>query len=893
LLFTVTKMKPFCQVTKRYSQIAITLLISSNSFIPLLPATADPLPTTTSQNSAAPGDIENQATAQFTDSIDNSLQNIVSDLVKVTVAEVAGISATASGYVGTRYPASIVYFDFTIKNEGNDQTQIFIPAAPAIATIGGNTVIAGQLQVIEYTTVTPITNVVTTVAVTKNNLVNTTTGSATGSLMAGGLATGTLMPNGGSVPAGGYIKVRIPITIPAGTANNTPIVMTLGNTAGQISNVNTPYIIGANGAVGTGNDLYTKDNGDGLNGETSNGPPANGDGVFGDGNIANHRQEASATLTIAVDVPKVSIAGKVWDDANNSAINTFTNITGVNPGDPAESGAVLPVATPIYAVLVKSDNTVLASTQVINNGTNGAAGTNGTYTFSNIDGFQTGLYIILSSTDLSLGTSVTAATPVLPSAWTATSPLIHPITPDLTSANVTGIDFGIEQLPTAVGGSNPIQANPTGTGTVIVPATLFTTNASDPDGTVTAYKITAFPSNATSITINGTLYFLANFPATGVTLTPTQLAGMSIDPIDGAVTVSIPFQAIDNASKASTATAASLAFSGAGPVDPLSISGTIWNDKDNSGSVSPYTNIRTGTGASLEVGTDTIFGTSTTHLYAILVDMTTPAGVVLDSQMVNPAPSGTYSFSNVPANTLVRVLLSPTTVALNAPLPTTGVTPGWTATTPADSGIFNTGAASITGKDFGVLQKAKLVLIKRITRINNQVINPNDGIHLDNITPIDTFNNVGNWPTGYLIGSTNAGKIKPGDTIEYTIYFLNNQGSGAVNVKICDPIRGDQIYDPGSISLNLTSDPTAVGTSLSDAIDPTSGDRAHVYASGGKPAHCNVTATEDLDPGVAISITGTGANPLTQADLLSVPGATGVATPASYGLFRFRTKVKL
>jgi hypothetical protein len=886
-------MKPFCPVTKRCRQIAIALLISSGSLLQLRSAVADPLPTTTSQNSAAPGDIENQATAQFTDSIDNSLQNTVSDLVKVSVAEVAGISATASGYAGTRYPTSIVYFDFTIKNEGNDPTQIFIPAAPSVATIGGNTVTAGQLQVIEYTTVTPITNVVTTIAVTKNNLVNTSTGSATGSLLAGGLATGTLIPNGGSVPAGSYIKVRVPITIPAGTANNAPIIVTLGNTAGQTSNVNTPYIVGANAAVGTGNDLYTKDNGDGLNGETSNGPPVNGDGVFNDGNITTHRQEASATQTITVTIPQISIAGKVWDDANNSAIGTFTNITGVNPGDPAESGAVLPVATPLYAVLVKSDNTVLASTQVINTGTNGAAGTNGTYTFNNIDGFQTGLYIILSSTDLTVGTSVTPTTPTVPTGWTATSPLIYPITPNITSVNVTGVDFGIEQLPTAIGGSTPIQANPTGTGTAIVPTTLFTTNASDLDGTVTAYKITAFPSNATSITINGTLYFPANFPATGVTITPAQLAGMSIDPIDGAVTVSIPFQAIDNASKASATTTASLAFSGSGPVDPVSISGTVWNDKDNSGSVSPYTNIRTGTGASLEVGTDTIFGTSTTHLYAVLVDMTTPAGVVIDSQMINPAPSGTYSFSNVPANTLVRVLLSPTTVVLNTPLPIAAVTPGWTATTPADSGNFNTGSVPITGKDFGVLQKAKLVLLKRITRINNQVINPNDGSHLDSITPIDTFNNVGNWPPGYLIGSTNAGKIKPGDTIEYTIYFLNNQGSGAVNVNICDPIRGDQIYDPASISLNLTSDPTAIGTNLSDVIDPTTGDRAHIYASGGKPANCNVSATEDLDPGVTISITGTGANPATQADLISIPGATGVATPASYGLFRFRTKVKL
>jgi hypothetical protein len=47
--------------------------------------------------SPAPGIlIENQATATFTDTTDNSIGTVLSGKVTVTVAEVAGISATGS-----------------------------------------------------------------------------------------------------------------------------------------------------------------------------------------------------------------------------------------------------------------------------------------------------------------------------------------------------------------------------------------------------------------------------------------------------------------------------------------------------------------------------------------------------------------------------------------------------------------------------------------------------------------------------------------------------------------------------------------------------------------------------------------------------------------------------
>lgn len=869
-------MKPLRQVNKRYRQILIASLMSSGSLFPLLPALADPVSPTGGQNSAAPGEIQNQATAEFTDGADNAIVPIVSDIVKVTVAEIAGISAAASGTLPinnnaggapTRYPTSTVYFDFIVKNEGNDPTKLFIPGVPSIATVGGTAVTAGQFTIINYNTVAPGTGTVTTTAA--STAVPTATGLATD-----------------SVPAGGFVTVRVPITIPFGTANDADINVTLGNTAGQPSNINTPFIVGANGTGGS--DLVTQDNADGTNGDTA-GVPFNGDAT-------GHRQEASASQTVKVVVPKVVISGKVYDDGNNSANNTFTNIQ-----DNGEFGAV--VTPPVYAVLVNSLNQVVASTQVINNGTNGLTGTNGTYSFTNIDGYQNGLYVILSSTNLTTGSTVTAASPTLPTGWTSTSPLIYPafnVTNADTPALVTSYtlkDFGIEQLPTAVGATVASQVNPTGVNEFTVPATVFT-SSTDPDGTVASYKITAFPSNAVTIRINGTLYTAANFPVGGVTVTLAQLTAnaVKVDPIDGVSTVSIPFQAIDNAGKTSTNTANGLLpFSAAN----VTISGTVINDKDKS--ATGFTNIQTGA----ETGTDTLFGTNGTPIYAILYNLAT--NQVIGNQLI--PNTGIYSFANIPANTNVKVILSTTAGVLNSAVaPTAGLPGGWVGTTLQDSGSFNTGLFSIANKDFGVIQKAKLVIVKRITKIGKTAatmsnVNPNDSTSLAGTTT-DSFNfnatknptaptHIGNWPANYIVGATDAGKVVPGDFIEYTIYFMNNQGADAKNVKICDPIRGSQDYVPSTISLNRTSNPTTVGTAIGDTSS-----RVNVFSGSTVPANCNMgaaTSTGTNNGGVAIDITTIGAGTATADQPVGIPGATSATTPGNdntYGMFRFRTQVK-
>jgi uncharacterized repeat protein (TIGR01451 family) len=820
---------------KRYRSLTTISLLLSGSLLPLSPALAD-------QFSPPPGTlIENQATATFTDAADGSTGNILSDKVSVTVAEVAGISAVGSAVVNSVYRTNIVYFDFKVRNEGNDPTQLHVPAAPSLATIGpsGSPVALpagsiGQLQVIGYNndgsaTVTPIPS---------GNLVNTSTGSDTSALG---------VPNGGSIAAGGYIIVRVPVTVPAtaiATVTNPDIIsITLGNTAGQPGTTSTPYIAGNNSGVG-GNDLFTKDNTGTQNGDSAATAPINGE------------REASATqIATVVDPPLVNIQGTVIDDANGSGTSTFTNI-GTEPG-----ANVTPAIT---AILVDSLGKVVKTTPVA---------ANGTYTFSTF-GVQNGLYVILSTSTPIPGT-LAPTTGSLPLGWTNITPLSYAANAfNVGIVDVVGKDFGIDKLPVTQPVTTASPANPPGATKYKVPTLKATDAEDDPTGalgTIKTFNILTLPDATTQ----GILYY-DNVPVVaGVPITNYDPLKLTFDPVDGPVVMSFTYAAIDAAGKQdpSTTTTATMSFAATDVV----ISGTVYNDKNNSAN-NTFTNIQDNG----ELGTNAVFGTTTAPAYAIL---TNAAGIILQSVLVNP--DGTYSFT-VPASSTVKVIINATAGVVGEELSRPQPPEGWVGTSPIDSGDITTGFLSVT-QNFGIRQKAKLVLVKRITKVNGFTTNPNDGTVLTGSTT-DTYNGVGNWPANYIVGKLNAGVVKPGDTIEYTVYFLNNQGADATGVKICDPIKGSQDFLPNSIELKLGG--ASAATPLTDATD--GADRANYYVGGTAPTDCNAdqsTAVGADNGGVAIGLTGAATT--NQAAQTGIPGAIGVGAPtASYGLFRFSTTVK-
>ncbi|MBV6626027.1 MAG: hypothetical protein KI793_24360 [Rivularia sp. (in: Bacteria)] len=195
--------------------------------------------------------------------------------------------------------------------------------------------------------------------------------------------------------------------------------------------------------------------------------------------------------------------------------------------------------------------------------------------------------------------------------------------------------------------------------------------------------------------------------------------------------------------------------------------------------------------------------------------------------------------------------------------------------------------ASEADKDFGFDKNAPdVIMVKRITKINGQTVNPNDSKPLGSFVddPSDDNDTSANWPTGYVVGEIDAGRVRVGDEIEYTIYFLNAGKFKAENLRICDAIQGQQdlkadAYGAGNdLQLNVSNNGDTNLTSASGD------DRAEFIAANGTvPANCNLQVPND---------NGTLVVDVTDATLTEIPGSTAPGTANSYGLIRFTTVVR-
>jgi fimbrial isopeptide formation D2 family protein/uncharacterized repeat protein (TIGR01451 family) len=198
---------------------------------------------------------------------------------------------------------------------------------------------------------------------------------------------------------------------------------------------------------------------------------------------------------------------------------------------------------------------------------------------------------------------------------------------------------------------------------------------------------------------------------------------------------------------------------------------------------------------------------------------------------------------------------------------------------------------------------SQLLLVKRITRINNQDLTDIvDG--LSNVAttasnyvpkPYDTDDNDNKWPNGYLRGLINAGAVKPGDELEYTIYFLSSGGLSVNNLKFCDLVPANTTFistafsgltpndgvSGGSQGIALAVGSTTPTVYFSNAADS---DRGAFYAANdaSTPTNCG----SNTNGAVVVNITKDPVLP-------NLPAATERGTPAnSYGFVRFRAKVK-
>jgi uncharacterized repeat protein (TIGR01451 family) len=313
------------------------------------------------------------------------------------------------------------------------------------------------------------------------------------------------------------------------------------------------------------------------------------------------------------------------------------------------------------------------------------------------------------------------------------------------------------------------------------------------------------------------------------------------------------------------------------------LSGTVFNDTDSS-----------------KIQNSPEAGTNGGGLNAVLLNS---SNAVVATTTVGA--TGTYSFSNVSPATYTVLITTGTTATIT--LPTNWVSTGenlnGTPDNTVDSKLLNVvvGTSSITGVNFGIKQNpADVLFLKRITAINGLSTNPNDQTLLTGSLTDP------NWPIGYVVGATDGGKVKPGDTIEYTIYYLNNGGRNAKSVRICDRLNANQTFQPdtypdSTFIQNNTTNPNPSGSgmqvqkgintplTLTNTSDSDGGQ--FITATGtALPSNCNsVAGAPNNDYGALILdlVTNPGSPNLT-----TLPGRTGQGTPNdSFGFWRFITKV--
>ncbi len=379
-----------------------------------------------------------------------------------------------------------------------------------------------------------------------------------------------------------------------------------------------------------------------------------------------------------IEVKLLTITGKVFKDPNGLS-NGLVDGIGVNS----------PSAVALKAYLVQGGN-VVAVTPVA---------ASGTYSFDGIAN-QNDTYAIIISTGIAAVGNPAPASASLPSGWAAVGDAFGTfnsagtgnesgvpdaaITVNTASKSITGVNFGIEQVPVSNITTVASQINPGAKNVLTIANTGFT--GSDPDTTTFQQRhFTTFPVNVDSISIAGVGYTAATWPAAGVYATLTS--AILIDPVNGAITATIPFSFVDHAGKESLIDGAVNQ-----PLTDLTLSGTVYDD-NNGGTISGTPKGTIGTNV----------------LYANLENTTT--GLIVGSVPVNS--NGTYSLgtaNGIEKGTTFRIYIATTAAAV-------GDTPPGTALNMADNTAEGTTAAG-TGPADGIFQQAIAAVPLSIPNIN-------------------------------------------------------------------------------------------------------------------------------------------------------------------------------
>ena len=199
-----------------------------------------------------------------------------------------------------------------------------------------------------------------------------------------------------------------------------------------------------------------------------------------------------------------------------------------------------------------------------------------------------------------------------------------------------------------------------------------------------------------------------------------------------------------------------------------------------------------------------------------------------------------------------------------------------------------------------------LLLVKRITRLIPEdgvadvpYINfVNDGEDRKGDSTID--NNDPGWPSATYPSGVITVAASPGDTIEYTVYFLNTGDAAASNVQICDALDEYLTYLPDTYASGTFPPFITPGAGIELNFNGSSGNDRYLTGVNdgdqGEFVDAGIVSGCQYDPpGAPITLVPLpNPNGTVKVDLTSnISASTGSGAPSdSYGFIRFRTLVK-
>jgi uncharacterized repeat protein (TIGR01451 family) len=178
---------------------------------------------------------------------------------------------------------------------------------------------------------------------------------------------------------------------------------------------------------------------------------------------------------------------------------------------------------------------------------------------------------------------------------------------------------------------------------------------------------------------------------------------------------------------------------------------------------------------------------------------------------------------------------------------------------------------------------ANLTLVKRITEVNRV---PITSIVDD---PSSDNDNAPAWPTGYLTGAIDGGVVKPGDELEYTIYFLSDGDSPVTNAMLCDLVPSNVTYLP--TGFNGLGPPGSGGLSGADRGIQLNQSTNTTYLTGVGDGDAGTFVAAGTMPTTTCAATNGNGAVTIQLGNITQSGYGGNRDQA-YGLIRFRAKVK-